>query len=76
MTPEQSIGLYSFAGCRVPEDEQCKLCKGERCEQVQKIIEVNVHPGARHGEKIKFPNEGDQTDVRHFFEMFKNLKTL
>ncbi|PAV65500.1 hypothetical protein WR25_04132 [Diploscapter pachys] len=49
-------------GCRVPEDEQCKLCKGERCEQVQKIIEVNVHPGARHGEKIKFANEGDQTD--------------
>ncbi|CAI5453562.1 unnamed protein product [Caenorhabditis angaria] len=49
-------------GGKVPEGDKCKACHGDRYSSEQKILEVNVQPGIRQGDKVVFRGEGDQSD--------------
>ncbi|CAJ0605397.1 unnamed protein product [Cylicocyclus nassatus] len=48
-------------GTRIPESDRSH-CKGEKSEEVEKILEVHVEPGVEHNDKATFPREGDQSD--------------
>ncbi|VDK68676.1 unnamed protein product [Cylicostephanus goldi] len=56
-------GEYQFCNStRIPESDRCSHCKGEKSEEVKKILEVHVEPGMKHNDKVTFPREGDQSD--------------
>jgi DnaJ family protein A protein 2 len=42
-----------------PKD-RCKKCLGKKVAEEQKILEVHIDKGMRHGQKITFQGEGDQ----------------
>lgn len=50
----------SGKGIYVPKDNICKKCKGEQVTQQEKILELNVKPGSRPGDKIVFAKESDE----------------
>jgi DnaJ family protein A protein 2 len=52
----------SGEGFQIPASEKCKACQGEKLKKVQKVLEVHVEPGMRHGEHVTFHGEGDQID--------------
>ncbi|KAK2722857.1 hypothetical protein QYM36_003153 [Artemia franciscana] len=45
----------------IPEKDKCKVCKGRKTISESKLLEVHVDKGMRHGQKIVFKGEGDQT---------------
>ncbi|ODQ47303.1 hypothetical protein PICMEDRAFT_15274 [Pichia membranifaciens NRRL Y-2026] len=42
------------------ESDRCKTCKGKKVTNERKILEVNVYPGMKEGQKVVFEGEGDQ----------------
>lgn len=44
----------------VKETDKCKKCKGDKVLSEEKILEIIVQPGMKHGERITFPGESDQ----------------
>ncbi|CAJ0561495.1 unnamed protein product, partial [Mesorhabditis spiculigera] len=49
-------------GSKVPASEKCGPCSGEKYQKIQKVLEVHVEKGMRHGEQIVFHGQGDQVD--------------
>lgn len=47
-------------GESISEKDKCKNCKGKKVIKESKILEVNVDPGMKEGQKIPFRGEGDQ----------------
>lgn len=43
------------------DSDRCKECKGQRVVQEDKTFEVHVDKGMKHGQKIVFKGEGNQT---------------
>jgi DnaJ family protein A protein 2 len=44
----------------IPDKDKCIECHGEKTINVNKILEVAVDRGMKHGDKIKFRGEGDE----------------
>lgn len=42
------------------EKDKCKACKAEKTLPEEKILEVVIEKGMKHGDKVKFKGEGDQ----------------
>lgn len=40
--------------------DKCKSCNGKKVSNERKILEVNVYPGMKAGQKVVFEGEGDQ----------------
>ncbi|KAK6025928.1 DnaJ region [Ostertagia ostertagi] len=57
-----NLSFPTCLGSRIPESDKCSNCRGEKSEEVKKILEGHVEPGMRHNDKITFPGEGDQSD--------------
>jgi DnaJ family protein A protein 2 len=47
-------------GSTIADKDKCNTCSGNQTVTEQKVIEVNITPGMREGQKIVFHNEGDQ----------------
>ncbi|GAB1609419.1 dnaJ homolog subfamily A member 2-like [Argonauta hians] len=47
-------------GNYISEKDKCKECVGGKVIGEEKILEVNVEKGMKHGQKIQFRGEGDQ----------------
>lgn len=41
-------------------NDRCKTCKGKKVSNERKILEVNINPGMKAGQKVVFQGEGDQ----------------
>lgn len=44
----------------VSKDDQCKICKGQRVVEEEKVLEVTIVKGMRFGERLVFSGEADQ----------------
>ncbi len=44
----------------IAESARCKACKGQKTVKEEKVLEVYVNKGMRHGETIVFKGEADQ----------------
>jgi len=47
-------------GSIMADKDKCKDCRGEKTVAEEKILEVAIERGMKHGDKIKFSGEGDQ----------------
>jgi len=45
----------------IPKGSRCKKCRGEKVQQVMKELKVHINKGMKHGSKIKFREEADQS---------------
>jgi len=44
----------------IREKDKCKTCNGKKVTSERKVLEVHIDKGMRDGQKITFPDEGDQ----------------
>jgi len=44
----------------IKSKDKCKQCRGEKTKTEEKVLDVYVDPGMKHGTKITFSGEGDQ----------------
>lgn len=42
------------------EADRCTVCKGKKVTNERKILEVNIYPGMKAGQRVVFEGEGDQ----------------
>jgi len=47
-------------GETIKEEDKCKQCKGKKVAKETKILEVQIEPGMRPGQKISFFGESDE----------------
>lgn len=47
-------------GVIMAEKDRCKVCMGKGVVNERKILEVNVYPGMKEGQRVVFEGEGDQ----------------
>jgi len=47
-------------GYKIPRDKLCQLCRGSKIVKAQKIFNVEIEKGMRHGKHIKFAGEADE----------------
>lgn len=47
-------------GTYIPDDNICQKCLGELVTQQEKILEIDIKPGARPGDKFVFEGESDE----------------
>lgn len=47
-------------GSIMNEADRCKDCKGKKTTTERKILEVNIYPGMKAGQRVVFEGEGDQ----------------
>lgn len=47
-------------GVSISKENTCKKCNGEQVVQQEKILELNIKPGARPGDRIVFAKESDE----------------
>lgn len=47
-------------GQTIREKDKCKNCNGKKVVSEKKVLEVHIDKGMRDGQKISFPDEGDQ----------------
>lgn len=47
-------------GEKIKEKDRCKKCNGKKVLKERKVLECNISPGMKDGQKIKFEQEGDQ----------------
>jgi len=45
----------------IKEEDKCKDCKGKKVTKEKKILEVMIDKGMRHGQKIVFAGEADES---------------
>jgi DnaJ-class molecular chaperone len=43
------------------EKDRCKTCHGKKIMRENKVLEVHIDKGMKHGQKIVIHGEGDQT---------------
>ena len=48
-------------GTVIPDSDRCATCKGKKTTKEKKTLEVFVERGMRHGQKVKFDGEADQS---------------
>ncbi|CDO95491.1 unnamed protein product [Kluyveromyces dobzhanskii CBS 2104] len=48
------------AGETIDPKGRCKVCSGKKVVNERKVLEVNIEPGMRDGQKITFQGEADQ----------------
>lgn len=48
------------SGDIIDEKDKCKTCNGKKIDHERKILEVNINPGMRDGERVVFKGEADQ----------------
>lgn len=53
--------MYLFAGEVIHEKDRCKECDGRKVSKEVKVLEVHVDKGMKHGQKITFSGEADQS---------------
>lgn len=56
--------LYPLRPCLgevISEKDRCKKCEGKKVIKEVKILEVHVDKGMKHGQKITFGGEADQS---------------
>lgn len=49
------------AGEVISERDRCKQCEGRKVCKELKVLEVHVDKGMKHGQKITFSGEADQS---------------
>lgn len=49
------------SGTVIPDSDRCQTCRGKKTTKEKKTLEVFVDKGMRHGQKIKFEGEADQS---------------
>jgi DnaJ family protein A protein 2 len=54
-------GGCNGTGSQISEKDRCTTCSGERTIKEKKTLEVFVTRGMRHGERITFKNEADES---------------
>lgn len=47
-------------GETIKESDRCQECKGKKVNKDKKVLQVQVDPGMRHGQKIVFHGEADE----------------
>jgi DnaJ family protein A protein 2 len=47
-------------GEAIKEEDRCKECKGKKVTKEKKVLQVQVEPGMKHGQKIVFAGEADE----------------
>jgi len=45
----------------IKEEDKCKNCKGKKVLKDKKVLEVQIDKGMKHGQKIVFSGEADET---------------
>jgi len=50
-----------FVGEVIHEKDRCKECDGRKVNKEVKVLEVHVDKGMKHGQKITFTGEADQS---------------
>ncbi len=53
--------LVVFLGEVIHEKDRCKECEGRKVSKEVKVLEVHVDKGMKHGQKITFSGEADQS---------------
>uniref|UniRef100_A0A8B9H9W3 DnaJ heat shock protein family (Hsp40) member A2b n=1 Tax=Astyanax mexicanus TaxID=7994 RepID=A0A8B9H9W3_ASTMX len=58
-----SVMLFNIlsAGEVISERDRCKQCEGRKVIKEMKVLEVHVDKGMKHGQKITFSGEADQS---------------
>lgn len=57
---QQPCGECNRTGEKIKEKDRCKKCNGKKVIRERKILECDISPGMKDGQKIKFEKEGDQ----------------
>merc|ERR1711935_573327 len=45
----------------IPAGKRCEHCRGEKTQKVKKTLEVHVEKGMKHGQKVVFRGESDES---------------
>ena len=51
---------FPSVGELINEKDRCKKCEGQKVCKENKLLEVHVDKGMKHGQKITFSGEADQ----------------
>lgn len=57
---QQPCNECKGTGESISNRDRCTQCKGEKVVQEEKVFEVHVEKGMRHGQKITFTGEADE----------------
>eukprot|EP00800_Vazella_pourtalesii_P009028 TRINITY_DN229_c0_g1_i2.p1 TRINITY_DN229_c0_g1~~TRINITY_DN229_c0_g1_i2.p1 ORF type:complete len:230 (+),score=52.77 TRINITY_DN229_c0_g1_i2:636-1325(+) len=60
MQTQSACGSCHGQGEQINEKDKCKVCNGSKVVKKDVVLQINVEPGMRHGQKIPFPGEADQ----------------
>jgi len=58
---QQTCSACRGEGKTIQPGQECKGCNGAKIIKEKKQLDVTVSPGARPGQTVVFPSEGDQT---------------
>jgi len=58
---QQPCSVCDRTGEKIKDKDRCKKCHGKKVIRERKILECNISPGMKDGQKIKFDKEGDQS---------------
>jgi len=57
---QQPCSACNRTGEKIKEKDRCKKCNGKKVIRERKVLECDIMPGMKDGQKIKFEQEGDQ----------------
>lgn len=57
---QQPCSECNRTGEKIKEKDRCKKCHGKKVLRERKVLECDIIPGMKDGQKIKFDQEGDQ----------------
>lgn len=58
---QMSCPTCEGAGSVIPETDKCRTCKAKKTTKEKKTLEVYVDKGMKHGQKVQFKGEADQS---------------